>query len=851
MKMKLASRGFLRAAVATVSVVGIVFAGLYATPAQADSPTEEPCQADSLETYTITDGVVSAGADCLGAVVIADGVEEIGNSAFEEGLLQSISIPNSVTSIGSNAFDMSSLRSISFGAGSALETIGTSAFYQTDLQSINLSNCTSLDSIGAGAFQQVTTLESVILPNSVTSIGQNAFAGSSTLTSVSLPTNPGFTLIREGTFGGTDLVSISIPGSVTTIEMSAFSNTTALDSITIPNSVTSIGEAAFYESSLENITFQDRLSDSALSIGVNAFSASDLTSISIPNGVTEIEEGTFASTLDLESVTLPNSLTSIGDFAFAGSGITSINIPNNLESIGDEAFAASHLESITFQGLMGPNLDIGHGAFALSDLRSISLPIRVNEIAPDTFSGARDLAFVTIPNTVTSLGEYAFFNADSLKSITIPANVSSIGSHAFESSTALSSVYFLGLAPPVLDGSDHFSGVPALAKAFIQPSATGFGEPGSPWQGLTVSELTPSSSLYRTWQVPLPQKTTGPVAGDTVYASAFERALPRTLFKSNGLGGPQYFSDVATYPTPEEYVYRITRTANDESTSVDLQSSDGYEDLDAGQQQDWYDEISPINEYQFSWRAFLCVGVEDLTTPTELSLSYATREDAISSGSGFDSAHNYMFQDAANDWSAYNTPSTRTLVGTKMGDGVYADAFLGDSDNDGLHSKVYGIMDVSSSCGVGKTLEALTILDSNDEAITTKSFVIPSQLRLDFQGENVSIDPVGITIGVTGRIAAPEFHAALWGLTTIADPNAPPPTPPTQPTQPTQPPTIPTTSTQPAASASSAVGSSPLATTGSNAAVVGLVFGFALGLGTLGAWLIWIRRKPNTWLLQV
>jgi LPXTG-motif cell wall-anchored protein len=271
------------------------------------------------------------------------------------------------------------------------------------------------------------------------------------------------------------------------------------------------------------------------------------------------------------------------------------------------------------------------------------------------------------------------------------------------------------------------------------------------------------------------------MAGETIYATAFERPLSRNLFKPDELNG-NYFTDVANYPTPEEYVYRITRTPNVEATSVDHQSNDGYEMLSATAQQDWYSEISPTTPYLFSWKAFMCVGSGAPSIPTQLSSRYASREDGIRPNSSFSSYHNDRFRDAATAWISAASPSTRTLVGPTISvGGGYTEALLGDPDSNGYWSKALGILDVTSSCGVGKTLEALTIVDSGDNPITTKAFVIPSQLRLDVPGTNVLVDSTGITIGVTGGLAAPEFHAALWGLTTVFDSTTPTPTPTTPP----------------------------------------------------------------------
>ena len=87
-----------------------------------------------------------------------------------------------------------------------------------------------------------------------------------------------------------------------------------MTSVTIPDGVTSIEDSAFEECrNLKNVT----IPNSVTSIGNFAFrECRSLRSVTIPNGVTSIGESAFESCVKLMSVTIPDSVTSIEDFVF-------------------------------------------------------------------------------------------------------------------------------------------------------------------------------------------------------------------------------------------------------------------------------------------------------------------------------------------------------------------------------------------------------------------------------------------------------------------------------------------------------------------------------------------------------
>lgn len=274
-----------------------------------------------------------------------------------------------------------------------------------------------------------------------------------------------------------------------------YSNRVNISSVTIGNSVTSIGEYAFYDcSSLTSVT----IGNSVTSIGENAFErCRSLASIEIPNSVTRIGNNAFFYCTGLITIEIPNSVTSMGIVAFRGcTALTSVTIGST--NIGDNAFSeCSNLTSVT----IGNNVtSIGHYAFnECNSLTSIEIPDNVTSIGGGIFSDCSALSNIVvensnsvydsrnncnaiietasnmliagcqstiIPNSVTYIGSSAFYKCNSLTSIEIPNSITNIGNSAFKSCGSLTTVYCEALEPPLL-GYSPFDYIPNTAILYV------------------------------------------------------------------------------------------------------------------------------------------------------------------------------------------------------------------------------------------------------------------------------------------------------------------------------------------------------------------------------------------------
>ncbi len=168
---------------------------------------------------------------------ISNSIRIIGDNAFRNSKLKSITVPNSVKKIEAYAFkNCNYLQSINIPLG--IKTIENHTF----------SSCKSLLNIN--------------IPESVTSIGKYAFYSCSSLTSVTLPNN------------------------IEKIKNYAFRECSSLKSINIPNSVNELGTKTFiYCSSLTSITSQIRnLNKVEMGIKVFEFVDKNQCTLTVPKG---------------------------------------------------------------------------------------------------------------------------------------------------------------------------------------------------------------------------------------------------------------------------------------------------------------------------------------------------------------------------------------------------------------------------------------------------------------------------------------------------------------------------------------------------------------------------------------
>ena len=212
----------------------------------------------------------------------------------------------------------------------------------------------------------------------------------------------------------------------------------------MPDYTTQYGTSTAPWASYNNAITSVVIGDSVTSIGDFAFYWCDnLASITIPNGITSIGDYAFYACISLDSATIPNSVTTIGYHAFTYChSLTSATIPDSLTSIGEGAFSnCNSLQTVNYNAInctiMG---NYGFTVFSSSPFSILNIGNQVKTIPDLIFNNCQYLTSVTIPNSVTSIGGQTFQNCYSLITITIPNSVTSIGLFAFSNCDSLMSI---------------------------------------------------------------------------------------------------------------------------------------------------------------------------------------------------------------------------------------------------------------------------------------------------------------------------------------------------------------------------------------------------------------------------
>lgn len=371
----------------------------------------------------------------LTSVTIPASVTNIGKSAFSDcGALTSVIIPGSVTSIGNVAFRLCSSLSEIYFTGNP-PALGSNVFFEDAIATVYYFPCIY--------FYNCPSSWGPAFGELPTAEATFAFTVENTGLTITGYFGPGGMVTIPGTIGGS---------AVTAIGGYAFdedNGNSSLTSVTIPDSVTNIEDSAFQQAyGLSNIS----IGSGVLSIGASAFEYCFLTSIAIPASVTNLGPYMFVGCplslimLDPQNAfysstngILFNKSQSILVQAPPAWPVGEYTIPSSVTSIQAGAFeGCGNLTNVTIPDTV---TNIGDSAFSGSGLQTVTVPNSIGCIAGSEFSSCGGLTNVVFGNHVTSIGDWAFY-ACPLSSVIIPNIVTNIGAFAFDDCGNLSNVVF-------------------------------------------------------------------------------------------------------------------------------------------------------------------------------------------------------------------------------------------------------------------------------------------------------------------------------------------------------------------------------------------------------------------------
>ena len=266
-----------------------------------------------------------------------------------------------------------------------------------------------------------------------------------------LPLSVSAATVAEGTCGenvnwvldDNGTMTISGTGDMTNFEgeFMPWKQAKTVKKLVVEEGVTSIGDRAFeFFSNLKKVD----LADSITYIGESAFSNNAIEEITLPKNLKTIRSRAFCAT-PIKSIKLPSKLEKIGFMAFTGTDLKTITIPASVKELEVDEYSPFSsmelLESIEVSSKNKYYCDVDGVLFNKDKTVLIQYPQGRTDTSytiPDSVDVISDMAFwhakfssVTIPKGVKEIQSDAFFYVKNLKEVTLPSTVKSIASDAF------------------------------------------------------------------------------------------------------------------------------------------------------------------------------------------------------------------------------------------------------------------------------------------------------------------------------------------------------------------------------------------------------------------------------------
>lgn len=353
----------------------------------------------------------------------------VGLSFVGDGGELRISIPEGVTTIEDHAFYGSPMTEVSLP--STLQTIGDSAFASSWHTSITIP--ASVISIGKDALGFKLTSIEVAAGNTAYCAEDGVLFNIQKTQLVAYPT------MKEGT-------SYTVPDGVEKLCGHAFCGNEYLTYVELPDTLTYIGEHAFFNVALTAVD----IPESVKTIGSYAFSGTSLTEVKLPEVFTRIEDGTFYKT-GLTEISIPKWVYYIGQSAFEDTALTNVHIPKGVTEIGLNAFDCPTLVSITVDEANEKYFSVDGVLIGRYQYTSESGELH-DGYSFEQYPDGNTREEYTVPKYVTILYNGEFSGAKCLKKV-ILAGMTTMYTGSI-AGTSVETLEVKSKVPPILDKTD-------------------------------------------------------------------------------------------------------------------------------------------------------------------------------------------------------------------------------------------------------------------------------------------------------------------------------------------------------------------------------------------------------------
>lgn len=480
-------------------------------------------------------------------VTLPDSLKELGLKAFAMcDRLEFVDLPSNLEKLGANAFYQTACYNLSYHWFGDVFYLGPylldakasiSGSYEvypgvTHIADEAFANCDGLTEIiltedlriiGAGAFEDCDGLQTVVFPSGATTIGDEAFCDCSALSNMQIPDSVTYigqdafkkTAFYDSTenwengvlYAGDCLIQckssvsgvLEIRPGTKTIAAEAMKERTKITEIILPDTLSTIGEKAFYGcSGLKSIRFGKSVS----AIGTGAFSlCSGLENIALhsENEIYQLQDNCLIHKQDqtlvlgckTSRIPADGSVTQIGAFAFEGcTSLSEIAIPDTISHIGEGAFRdCNGLKTVKLGNgvqIVGKRafeecdvlsqIDLGQSVHTIDDhgfaynhrITHVDFPVSLRYLGEEAFSNATGLVSLNFQEGLQSIGKNCFYFCETLTQLHLPDSLTEIKAGAFYGCEKIAEIAFGNRLTTI--GSSAFDGCKALATLTIPES---------------------------------------------------------------------------------------------------------------------------------------------------------------------------------------------------------------------------------------------------------------------------------------------------------------------------------------------------------------------------------------------